>query len=164
MASLVQLQKASSGLGLKVEIGKGQFKDGKVFVIDNQIDTSIGSVKVKATLDNADNTLAPGRFVNVVLQTQLIKDALVLPSQAIISNTNGDQVFTVDEENKVALKKIKIIAQNNGNAAISGIEEGTRVVVEGKQNLRPGSKVAESAAGKSEDKPKPAKEAAPGSH
>jgi membrane fusion protein, multidrug efflux system len=164
MASLVQLQKASSVLGVKVEIAKGQFKEGKVFVIDNQIDTSIGSVKVKATLDNADNTLAPGRFVNVVLQTQLIKDALVLPSQAIISNTNGDQVFTVDEENKVALKKIKIIAQNNGNAAISGIEEGTRVVVEGKQNLRPGSKVAESAAGKSEDKPKQAKEAAPGSH
>ena len=70
MASLIQLQKSNSGLGVKVDIGNGQVKEGKVFVVDNQVDTSIGSVKVKATLDNADNTLAPGRFVNVTLQTQ----------------------------------------------------------------------------------------------
>jgi RND family efflux transporter MFP subunit len=164
MSSLIQLQKSSTALGVKVDIGNGQIKQGKVFVIDNQIDTSIGSVKVKATLDNVDNTLAPGRFVNVTLQTQLLKDSLVVPSQAIISNTNGDQVFIIDEENKVALKKVKILAQNNGSAAISGIDDGVRVVVEGKQNLRPGSKVTESTAGKNDDKPKQAKEAAPGSH
>jgi hypothetical protein len=63
-------------------------------------------------------------------------------------------VYVVDEENKVSLKKIKIVAQNNGYAAISGIEEGLRIVVEGKQNLRPGAKVAESATGKGEESEK----------
>ncbi|SMC52238.1 efflux RND transporter periplasmic adaptor subunit [Polynucleobacter kasalickyi] len=164
MAGLIQLQKASSGLGVKVDIGNGKTKEGKVFVVDNQVDTSIGSVKVKATLDNADNTLAPGRFVNVTLQTQLLKDSIVVPSQSIISNTSGDQVYLVDDENKVSLKKIKILVQTNGYAAISGIDEGARIVVEGKQNLRPGAKVTESTAGKTDDKPKESKEGPAATH
>jgi RND family efflux transporter MFP subunit len=155
MASLIELQKSSSGLDVNVDIGGGKSKKGKVFVVDNQVDTSIGSFKVKASLDNADNALAPGRFVNVTLQTQLLKDSLVIPSQAIISNTNGDQIYVVDEENKVSLKKIKVIAQNNGFAAISGVDEGIRIVVEGKQNLRPGAKVSESTVGKGEESDKP---------
>lgn len=164
MASLIQLQKSNSALGVKVDIGNGQVKEGKVFVVDNQVDTSIGSVKVKATLDNADNSLAPGRFVNITLQTQLLKDSIVVPSQAIISNTNGDQVYVVDDENKVALKKIKIVVQTNGYAAVNGIDEGAKIVVEGKQNLRPGTKVSESAAGKPEDKPKETKEGPAATH
>ena len=164
MASLIQLQKSTSALAVKVDIGNGQIKEGKVFVIDNQVDTSIGSVKVKAILDNADNTLAPGSFVNVTLQTQLLKDSIVVPSQSIISNTSGDQVYVVDDENKVDLKKIKIVVQTNGYAAVNGLDEGAKIVVEGKQNLRPGSKVSESSAGKAEDKPKETKESPAATH
>lgn len=155
MASLLQLQKSSDALQVKIDIGNGQTKQGQVFVIDNQIDTSIGSVKVKASLDNSDDSLAPGRFVSVTLQTNILKDNLVVPSQSIISNTNGDQIYVIENGDTVALKKIKILAQNNGFAAVSGVNEGDRIVVEGKQNLRPGSKVVEASARKEENKKPP---------
>lgn len=155
MASLLQLQKSSGALQVKIDIGNGQSKQGKVFVIDNQIDPSIGSVKVKASLDNSDDSLAPGGFVNVTLQTNILKDNLVVPSQSIISNTNGDQIYVIENGDTVALKKIKILAQNNGFAAVSGVNENDRIVVEGKQNLRPGSKVVEASAGKEENKKPP---------
>jgi RND family efflux transporter MFP subunit len=143
MASLIKLQKASNGLMVNVNIGPNQTKSGKVFVIDNQIDPAIGAVKVKARLDNSDFTLAPGRFVHVDLQTELLKDVIVVPSQSIISNTLGTLVYTVDAENKTVLNKVKIISQGNGQTAISGIKAGDRVVVEGKQNIRPNLKVVE---------------------
>ena len=143
MASLIKLQKASNGLMVNVNIGPNQTKSGKVFVIDNQIDPAIGAVKVKARLDNSDFTLAPGRFVHVDLQTELLKDVIVVPSQSIISNTLGTLVYTVDTENKTVLNKVKIISQGNGQTAISGIKAGDRVVVEGKQNIRPNLKVVE---------------------
>jgi hypothetical protein len=55
----------------------------------------------------------------------------------------SDQIYTVDEENQVTLNKIKVLAQNNGFGVVTGIKPNDRVVVEGKQNLRPGSKVVE---------------------
>ncbi len=143
MASLLQLQKSPTGLVVQVQLGNGQKKQGKVFVVDNQVDPSIGAVKVKASLDNSDYALAPGRFVTVTLQTQILKNSLVVPSQAIISSPVSDQIYTVDEENQVTLNKIKVLAQNNGFGVVTGIKPNDRVVVEGKQNLRPGSKVVE---------------------
>lgn len=149
MASLIQLQKASKGLVVNVDIGGGVIKKGKVYVIDNQIDPILGSVRVKAIIDNADQALAPGRFVQVNLQTQIYKDALVVPIQAIVTNTQGTSIYTVDSENKTVFNRIKVVHQNNGFAAITGLKEGDRIVVEGKQNIRPGIKIAEAATAKS---------------
>ena len=143
MTGLMQLQKSPEGLIVTVDIGGGITKQGKVYVIDNQIDTVLGSVRVKATLDNSDYSLAPGRFVHVNLQTQIIKDALIVPSQSIISNSLGDLIYTVDTENKTVMNKVKILTQGNGSAVVTGLKVGDRVVVEGKQNIRPGLKVAE---------------------
>jgi RND family efflux transporter MFP subunit len=143
MASLMKLQKSPEGLIVMVDIGGGITKQGKVYVIDNQIDTVLGSVRVKATLDNSDYSLAPGRFVHVNLQTQIIKDALVVPSQSVITNTLGDLIYTVDAENKTVMNKVKVINQGNGSAVVTGLKVGDRVVVEGKQNIRPGLKVTE---------------------
>lgn len=143
MASLVQLQNATKGLLVSVDIGGGLTKEGKVFVIDNQIDPVLGSVRVKASLDNSDFSLAPGRFVRVNLQTQVLKDALVVPNQSIITTTQGTTIYTVDTESKVVPNKIKVIHQSEGLAVISGLKVGDRIVVEGKQNIRPGLKVVE---------------------
>jgi len=155
MAELIKLQRSSTGLTVKVDIGGGAQKEGKVYVIDNQVDPAVGSVRVRASLDNSDYTLAPGRFVHVNLQTKLIKDAIVVPSQSLVSNTQGDLVYTVDAENKTVLNKVKIISQGNGNVALTGLKEGDRVVVEGKQNIRPGLKVVEGSARKAtEEEPK----------
>jgi len=148
MAELIKLQRSSSGLIVNVDIGGGVLKEGKVYVIDNQIDPAVGSVRVRASLDNSDYALAPGRFVNVSLQTKLLKDAIVVPSQSLVSNTQGDLIYTVDAENKTVLNKVKVLSQGNGNIAVSGIKKGDRVVVEGKQNIRPGLKVIEGSARK----------------
>ena len=148
MAELIKLQKSTAGLIVNVDLGRGLTKQGKVYVIDNQIDPALGSVRVKATLDNSDYLLAPGRFVSVNLQTKLLKDAIVVPSQSVVSNTQGDLIYTVDAENKTVLNKVKIISQGNGSVAVTGIKEGDRVVVEGKQNIRPGLKVVEGSARK----------------
>lgn len=120
--------------------------EGQVFVIDNQVDQAIGAVKVKAAVDNADHSLIPGQFVRLQLQAGILKDVLVVPSQAVVTNAKGDQVFVVDSENTVSLKPVKVQAQSEGFAVISGVSAGDKVVVEGKQNLRPNVKVKEAAA------------------
>ena len=154
MSSLVAAQKSKDGLVVDVEIGNSAKKQGKVYVVDNQIDPATGSFRVKASLDNSDGSLAPGRFVKVNLQTQILKDALVVPSQSVISNTQGDIIYTVDEDNKAVLNKIKLQQQSNGEAVITGLKEGDRIVVEGKQNIRPGLKVVEGSARKSTEEVK----------
>ena len=121
----------------------GKKREGKVYVVDNQIDTSIGAVKVKAQVNNQDHALIPGQFVNVTLNAGSIKDALVVPSQAVVSNARGQQLFVVDEQNGVELKPIKVLSEGQGYAVVSGVKAQDKIVVEGKQNLRPGFKVRE---------------------
>jgi len=143
MPSLIKLQSTPEGLVVNVDIGGGITKKGKVYVVDNQVDPAIGAVRVKAVLDNSDFTLAPGRFVHINLQTQLLKDVLVVPIQAIISNTLGNLIYTVNADNKTVMNKIKIVKQGNGSAVVTGLKANDRIVVEGKQNIRPDIKVVE---------------------
>jgi len=146
MPSLIKLQNTPEGLVVNVDIGGGVTKQGKVYVVDNQVDPAIGAVRVKAVLDNSDFTLAPGRFVHINLQTQLLKDVLVVPVQAIISNTLGNLIYSVNSENKTVMNKVKIITQGNGSAVVTGLKPNDRIVVEGKQNIRPDIKVVEAKA------------------
>ncbi len=139
----VMAEQKNGELSVDVQLPNGNKISGKVFVIDNQVDVSTGAVKVKAQIDNADGSIIPGQFVHVQLKASTIKDAIVIPSQAVISNTRGDQVYVVEAEDKVALKPVKVIAVGQGSTAVSGINAGDRIVVEGKQNLRPGGKVRE---------------------
>jgi multidrug efflux pump subunit AcrA (membrane-fusion protein) len=164
LPSLFAAQQAGQTPTISFQMGNGAKREGKVYVVDNQVDAAIGAVKVKAEVNNADHSLIPGQFIRLQLKAGLIKDALVVPSQAVISNSRGDQIFVVDEENTVSLKPIKIQTQGQGFAVISGINAGDKVVVEGKQNLRPNSKVREAGPkpdakpeGKNEGKPSDAK-------
>lgn len=143
LTGLTLEQKNSGGITVEVQTTNGQKKKGKVFVIDNQVDPSIGAVRVKAEIENSDYALIPGQFVQVQLNSSTIKDALIVPSQAIVSNTKGDQIYVVDAEDKVTLKPIKVSAMVSGKAAVTGVNAGDRIVVEGKQNLRPGGKIRE---------------------
>jgi multidrug efflux pump subunit AcrA (membrane-fusion protein) len=160
LPALFAAQQAGQTPTISFQMGNGAKREGKVYVVDNQVDAAIGAVKVKAEVNNADHSLIPGQFIRLQLKAGLIKDALVVPSQAVISNSRGDQIFVVDEENAVSLKPIKIQTQGQGFAVISGINSGDKVVVEGKQNLRPNSKVREAGPkpdakpeGKNEGKP-----------
>ena len=156
LPALFAAQQAGQTPTISFQMDNSAKREGKVYVVDNQVDPAIGAVKVKAEVNNTDHSLIPGQFIRLQLKAGLIKDALVVPSQAVISNSRGDQIFVVDAENAVSLKPIKIQTQGQGLAVISGINVGDKVVVEGKQNLRPNSKVRE-AVPKSEAKPAQAK-------
>jgi len=158
LPALFAAQQAGQTPTVTFQMGDGKKREGKVFVIDNQVDQAIGAVKVKAVVDNADHTLIPGQFVRLQVQAGSFKDVLVVPSQAVVSNSRGEQVFVVDAENTVSLKVIKVQAQSQGFAVISGLNAGDKVVVEGKQNLRPNGKVKEASA-KTDAKPEAKAEA-----
>lgn len=152
LPALFSAQQAGQTPTISFQMGDGKKREGKVFVIDNQVDQAIGAVKVKAVVDNADHSLIPGQFVRLQVKAGSFKDVLVVPSQAVVTNARGDQLFVVDAENTVTMKPIKVQAQSQGFAVITGVNAGEKVVVEGKQNLRPNGKVKEAAA-KTDAKP-----------
>ncbi len=124
------------------DLGKRTY-EGKVLVIDNQVDPSIAAVRIKAQIPNDSMTLLPGQFARISLVASNLKDALTVPSQSVIMNPRGKIVYIVDKDGKAVSKPVKVIYEYQGNAVVSGIESGDKVVIEGKQNLRPGSKVRE---------------------
>ena len=117
--------------------------EGKVLVIDNQVDPAIGAVRVKAQIPNDKLLLLPGQFARIYLQASTITDALIVPSQAVVLSPKGKTIYVVDKDNKVTSKPIKVIYDYQGISVISGVDSGERIVVEGKQNLRTGMKVLE---------------------
>ena len=143
---MLENQLDGEAMTVKVVVGDSGKKtyEGKVLVIDNQVDPSIAAVRVKAQIPNNDKTLLPGQFARVSLVANTLKDALAIPSQAVIINARGKMVYVVDKDGKAVSKPIKVIYEYQGATVVTGIEAGDRVVVEGKQNLRPGSKVRES--------------------
>ena len=130
---------------VKVAVGNSDknIHEGQVFVIDNQVDPLIAAVRVKAQISNDKLELLPGQFARVSLYANTLKDAIAVPSQAIVISPTGRLVYVVDKDNKAAAKPVKVIYEYQGDSVITGIQAGDRVVVEGKQNLRTGSKVKE---------------------
>lgn len=152
---------ASDRLTVSVDVpGLAAPVAGKVVVIDNQIDAALGAIRLKAQLRNADGRLIPGQFVRIRLTAKTMKEALVVPSQAIVTNVQGDHLYVVGSDNKVTLAPVKVAYQYQGRAIVSGVDAGSRVVVEGKQNLRPGNTVRESAEGQKSGAPEAKKDSA----
>lgn len=119
---------------------------GRLQFVDNAVDAATGTIKVKARFDNRDNKLWPGAFVKTSLVSQTLKDAVVIPTAAIIQSARGSIVYVVDK-GKAVLHPVKVIAAQGDESAITGVEPGDKVVVEGRQNLRPDTPVAERPAG-----------------
>jgi RND family efflux transporter MFP subunit len=142
---LLENQLDGEPVTVKVTVGDSGKKayEGKVLVIDNQVDPSIAAVRVKAQIPNKSMSILPGQFARVSIVANTLKDALSVPSQAIIINPRGRIVYTVDSEGKAVIKPVKVVYEYQGTSIVTGIEAGDKVVVEGKQNLRPGSKVRE---------------------
>ena len=160
VSTLLASQQAGDALGISFQTNDGKKREGKVYVIDNQVDAAIGAVKVKAQVDNKDDSLLPGQFVHLQLKAGTLKDVLVVPSQAVVTNQRGEQLYVVDAEGVVDLKPIKVVLQGQGMAVVSGVNEGDRIVVEGKQNLRPKGKVKEAEKPAAKEAAKPASGAA----
>lgn len=139
------MQNDIANLKVSVTVGNNltQIYEGKVVVVDNQVDPAIGAVRVKAQIPNQKRTLLPGQFARIKLEANTLRDAIVIPSQAVVINPRGRFVYIVGQDDKVSLRPIKVTYEYQGNAAITGVEVGERIVLEGKQNLRPGVKIRE---------------------
>lgn len=164
---LMKSRKDDAPLPVSVTVGNIESTQypGFVFVIDNQVDPVIGAVRLKARLENKNAALIPGQFARVKLDASTLENVMLIPSQAVVINPKGRFVYIVEkDDDKVAMKPVKVLYEYQGNAVVEGIDVGARVVVEGKQNLRPGSKVREAKpenTPKALAKPAPAAPAAP---
>lgn len=129
-------------VSVQTDAGQAPVKGHLVFV-DNTVDSASGSIRLKAEFPNGDQRLWPGMSVAVSLKPRVLTDALTVPVQAVQTGPEQKFVYTVGAENKVSTVPIKVALIQDGIAVIDGVGAGTRVVVEGAQNLRPGSAVTE---------------------
>ena len=131
-----------------VQLSTGQFSS-----IDNVVDTTTGTVKLRAAFDNVDQRLFANQFVNVVLNLDTEKDVVTVPIAAVQRGAPGTYVYLLGEGNVVSVHPIKLGAQDGGFFAVeSGLNPGDRVVTDGADRLRDGAHVSV---------PDPAQNAAP---
>jgi multidrug efflux system membrane fusion protein len=116
--------------------------DGTLAVLDNQIDSTTATVKLKATFENADFRLWPGQFVNVRLLLETKPDALTVPAPAVQRGPNGMYVYVLSADNKAEMRSISVgSTEDNWTLVESGVQGGDRVVVDGQYRLQPGATV-----------------------
>ncbi len=117
---------------------------GKVLSLDNQIDPTTGTLKLRGLFDNTENMLFPNQFVNVRLLVDTLKKALIVPTSAIQLGAKGNYVFVVDNDNKVSIHAVTTLATDGGFSAVKAkIEVNQAVVLEGAENLKEGSYIVE---------------------
>lgn len=123
--------------------------DGVLKVIDNQIDSSTGTFKLKSEFGNENNALWPGQFVNVRLRIKTVSNGLVVPATALQRGPEGSYVYALQPDDTVAMKPVTPAGEagDNGILIDSGVAAGDRVVTEGQFRLKPGSKVVALAPG-----------------
>ncbi|MGO4393365.1 efflux RND transporter periplasmic adaptor subunit [Variovorax sp. M-6] len=134
---------------------------GTLSFVDNTVDPLIGTVRAKAVFDNADQALWPGQFVETRVTVRTIENATVLPASALMMLADGSSVYVVDAERKAARRKVETIHNFGTQVVVRGVEPGEQVVIEGKQNVRPGGKVRVDAPPAQQQKQQPGN-AAPG--
>ena len=121
--------------------------EGQLTFIDSASDPQSGTIKMKARFANAQRLMWPGTFVNVSLISRTLPQAVVIPAQAIVTGPTEKFVYLIKPDNTVAPQKVTVVNIDNGEAAVTGLDAGARVVVEGAQNLRPGARVKEAQSG-----------------
>jgi multidrug efflux system membrane fusion protein len=121
---------------------KTQLATGKLTTINNLVDPTTGTVKLKAVFDNTDGLLWPQQFVNARLLLDVKKNVIVIPAAAIQRGVQGTFVFVVGQDNTVQIKQVQIgVGAGNMIAVDSGLEPGDQVVTDGQDKLQAGSKV-----------------------
>ncbi|KFI08046.1 efflux RND transporter periplasmic adaptor subunit [Massilia sp. BSC265] len=114
---------------------------GELKFVDNAVDPVAGTIRVKAQFANPESSLWPGQYVGTRITVQTIRDAVVIPQNAIITSTQGTFVYVVGEGNEARQVKVARLHGFGEYAAVTGLAGNEKVITEGKQNLRPGGKV-----------------------
>lgn len=144
--SLPQVMHKMKGGRLAVEAFdremKQQLASGELATVDNQIDPTTGTVKLKAVFANRESELFPNQFVNARLLVDVKKDAVIVPSAAIQRSPQGAFAFVLKPDKTVAMRTVKTgVSQGGETSVVEGLEVGEQVVVDGAERLRDGSKV-----------------------
>jgi multidrug efflux system membrane fusion protein len=122
--------------------GKTQLADGTLLTVDNQIDVTTGTVKLKARFANTGYDLFPNQFVNARLSLDVQRNAIVIPPAAVQRGAQGFYVYVVNSDNTVSARTVKPgISQGEQMAIQDGIKIGEQVVVDGTDKLKEGAKV-----------------------
>ena len=142
------------------ELGKGRLE-----TVDNQIDTTTGTVKLRAIFDNEQEILFPNQFVNIQLLVDTLHDSDIVPRAAIQHGAPGAFVYVVKPDQTVAVQKVKVGPADGQNIAVlDGLQPGEKVVVDGTDRLREGAKVTMAGSGGEGHEPgEPKAAAGPGS-
>lgn len=136
---------------------------GTLTVLDNQVDQTTGTIKMKATFPNTDGRLWPGGFVGVRLQVETLKDAVVIPPSAVQRGPRGSYVFVVADDSTVKRRPVSVGNEDELISVITaGLSAGEQVVVDGASRLTEGSKVAVTAAPAASEATSPTQQAPPG--
>jgi membrane fusion protein, multidrug efflux system len=140
------LKQIRSGARLPVEVydrdQKSRLARGLLLTLDNQIDPTTGTIRLKAEFPNEDESLFPSQFVNVRLLVQTLHDATLIPTAAIQRGVSGTYVYVVGTERTVSARPVKLGPTEDELAAVeSGVKPGELVVVDGVDKLREGAKV-----------------------
>jgi multidrug efflux system membrane fusion protein len=127
--------------------GKSALDKGKVMVIDNQVDQTTGTVKLRAEFPNDDLQLWPGQFVNVRVLIDTLRQVVVVPTAAIQRGPNGTFVYVLKEGNTVTVRPVTLTQQDDTRAVVaSGLQPGEQAVTTGFARLTEGTQVAASSA------------------
>jgi multidrug efflux system membrane fusion protein len=123
--------------------GKRALSTGTLSLINNQVDVASGTIRLKAVFENKDHALWPGQSVSTRLLVKTLKDAVVIPDDAIQRSSDGLYSFVVDQDNKANLRKIKVSQSVDGRSVVDeGLTPGQRVITAGQYRVQPGSLVA----------------------
>src|ERR1700716_3376478 len=121
--------------------GKRVLSTGTLARINNQVDTTSGTIRLKAVFDNKDHALWPGQSVSTRLLIATLKDATVAPDDAVQHGTDGLYAFAVNQDNKAELRKIKVSKSIDGRSVVDeGLNPGDRVITAGQYKVSPGTR------------------------
>ncbi|WP_257310123.1 MdtA/MuxA family multidrug efflux RND transporter periplasmic adaptor subunit [Geothrix fuzhouensis] len=121
---------------------KTRLATGALAAIDNQVDPTTGTVRLKALFANADRTLFPNQFVNARLLVDTLRRVVIVPTAAVQRSPQGSFVYVVKADSTVEMRAIEVLTTNGDETAVKqGLASGETVVTDGLEKLRPGSKV-----------------------
>src|SRR3954449_368766 len=160
---LPYINDAQGGQPLKVIAittdGKKPLAEGTLAVVNNQVDATSGTIRLKAVFDNKDHALWPGQSVSTRLLVKTLKDATVVPDEAVQHGADGLYAYVVNQDNKAELRKLKVGQSFDGRSVVeSGLSPGERVITVGQFRVQPGSLVSTAVASSDPAQPKAAQE------
>lgn len=150
LAPIAKRFKAGNALTVTVfdRTGTNKLGEGQLVTIDNVVDTTTGTVRLRAQFTNDEELLYPQQFVNVQILVDTLPEALLMPTAGVQRGSQGTYVYVVADGDTVQTRPVKLGPSHEGNIAVlEGLKDGERVVVDGTDRLRDGAKVIVAAGG-----------------